>query len=98
MKRKKVIQETDSVKMTIMRYELAGDPIDRRIVGFTLTNTETDKTDYIEIEVPLSKCKNKSDYEICNIAYKLEKENILKIKRKLMSKSAIIGYEFVPKP
>ena len=85
-----------NIKYVISRFDLFGEPPTHRIVGFTISSESNDSKEYVETLVELKKCKKKSDFDICKVAYKQLKDEIKIVVRKIESKSSILGYEFIP--
>lgn len=86
----------NNIKYTIHRYEIYGNPPVGKLVGFLITNTDTNKSEYVETLILLENCKNKNENEICNLAYNILKPQIDNFVNYLTSPSPIIGSEFVP--
>jgi hypothetical protein len=85
----------NNIKIIINRYELFPDPSKGRIVGFLIKNTDTDKAEYIE-SVVSTDLSNKTENEICKIAYDQIKEQIESISKRLSESSSVVGSEFIP--
>lgn len=86
----------NNIKYTIHRFELYGNPPSSKIVGFLITNTDTQKTEYTETLISLKECENKTDSEVCGMAYDSLKPQIELLVESLTVHSKIIGSEFVP--
>ena len=86
----------NNIKYTIHRFELYGNPPSGKLVGFLITNIDTQKSEYTETLISLKDCENKKDSEICGLAYEVLKEQIDSLTNSLTVHSNIIGSEFVP--
>tara|TARA_Y100000361_G_C10851976_1_gene184843 strand:- start:40 stop:309 length:270 start_codon:yes stop_codon:yes gene_type:complete len=85
-----------SIKYKITRYDLHGNPPDEYIVGFALTNTTNNQNGYVESRVPIISGKNKTEAEICNIAFSGSYNEITGASGILVESATVIGAEFVP--
>lgn len=65
------------------------------LVGFDVT-TSSGHTRYFETSVPLVEGKNFSENEVCLIAYKALKPQLVTWEESLKGKTALIGREFIP--
>lgn len=85
------------IRLIIQRFEL-NDPSypNYYIVGFKLVCDLNQRESYLETEIKLDDCKDKSDNEICFIAYKNLESKIELVKKELLLKKFIVGSEFVP--
>lgn len=93
----KKIVKPNLIKYIIYRFE----PNDLTsptyyIVGFKIVCDLNQRESYVETTVSIEECKNKSDNEICLIAYNKMKTRIEEVSIELSSKKFIIGSEFVP--
>ena len=52
----------NNIKYTIHRFELYGNPPSGKLVGFLITNIDTQKSEYTETLISLKDCENKKDY------------------------------------
>jgi len=75
---------------------LIGEPPTRRVVGIQLECDENERKEYVETVIPLEECNDKSEYEICKIAYKNLKVQLDKLKESIESYAPMLGSEFVP--
>jgi hypothetical protein len=85
-----------TTKIIISRFELIDNPPTGKVVGFTIKNLDNEFSDYTETIMSIAECVDKTDNEICQLAYlkiKLQIENII---NKLNTRSTILGSEFVP--
>lgn len=87
----------NSVRYIIQRFELndSNSP-SYTIVGFKIVCDLNQREQYIETTIPYSECVNKSDNEVCGMAYTKLKGKINSVSNDLVSKKFIIGSEFVP--
>ena len=85
----------NNIKIIINRYELFSDPSKGRIVGFLIKNADSDKSEYIESVVSADQ-SDKTENEICKIAYVQIKEQIESISKILSESSSVVGSEFIP--
>jgi hypothetical protein len=83
-------------KIIISRFELINNPPTGKVVGFTVKNTDNGLSDYVETIIPLAKCVDKTDNDICQYAYSIVKTQIDKINTKLLTSSNVVGSEFIP--
>jgi hypothetical protein len=86
----------NNIKYTIHRYEVYGNPPVGKLVGFLVTNTDTNKSEYAEALISLKECENKTQNEICSLTYNKLKSQLDRLVSGLSSPSSIIGSEFVP--
>ena len=85
-----------SIQYKITRYGLLGSPPDEYIVGFLLENTENNKQGYHEAMVPLISGENKTEAEVCNIAFSGAYDKITGVSGKLEKVATVVGAEFIP--
>ena len=85
-----------SIKYKITRFELNGDPPDEYIVGFYMKNEENQKHSYVESMIPFVSGENKTDGEICNIAFSASYDYITGVSGRLESVATVVGAEFLP--
>lgn len=93
----KLNNELDFVKFIIHRFEV-NDPIvpSYYIIGFKLVCGINQREQYIETIVDYKECENKSDNQICLLAYNKLKDRIDEISTELVKNKFIVGSEFVP--
>jgi len=85
-----------SITYKITRFELRGEPAVDYVVGFALKNTTNDKNGYVESIVPLVSGQDKSEAEICNVAFSGNYDKIIRASGLLAETATVIGAEFVP--
>ncbi len=90
-------KQFNSIRYIINRFEL-NDPTTPSyyMVGFKLVCDLNQREHYVETVVGYSECLNKSDNEICELAYTQLKPKIDEISNDLLKKRFIVGSEFVP--
>ena len=66
------------------------------IIGFKVICDLNQRETYVETTVPAGECIDKSDNEICLLAYNKLKDKINEVARELSSKKFIVGSEFIP--
>ncbi len=105
MNKKKVTKNTTEsqtilsnfIKYIIQRFEIndSANP-SYYIVGFKIVCDINQRDFYVETQIDYKDCKDKSDNEICVLAYNKLKPKIDEISEELVKKKFIIGSEFVP--
>lgn len=93
------LTEEKNIEYTIGRYEIVKDS-DRDkfkiIVGFNICCPDAGVKEYTETFIWVDEeLSNKTDMEICQIAYERHYDTVDKIKKKLSS-SSLVGWEFIP--
>lgn len=85
------------VRLIVRRLEL-NNPVEPScyIVGFQVISEINRCEKYLETNVPFAECENKSDNEICTMAYKHLKSRIEMAREEIAKHKHIIGAEFVP--
>ena len=84
------------IRYVIRRYEDVGDPPTKKVVGFNITNTENNKSKYVESTLDLSDVKNKKDIQILDMAYENIRKDIENIHIPDISSNPIIDTEYFP--
>lgn len=85
------------IRFIIQRFELNDfDNPTFYIVGFKITCDLNQRDSYIETQIDYTECIDKSDNEICELAYYKMKDRITEISKNLLQKKFILGSEFVP--
>lgn len=84
------------MRYIIQRFEL-NDPMNPAyyIIGFKLICDVNQREQYLETKIDTGLCENKSDNEICMMAFSNLKPKIELAKTELLTKKFIIGSEFV---
>lgn len=98
--KKKQIQEIDApglIRYIVQRFEL-NDPTSPTyyMIGFKLVCDMNQRDCYVETQLDYQSCKDKSDNEICVMAYNKLKPKIAEVSKDLLLKKFIVGSEFVP--
>lgn len=88
---------SNSIRYIIHRFELndKNSPT-YYIVGFMLVCDLNQRESYVEATIDYNECVDKSDNEICSLAYNKIKSRIDEVSRDLLHKKFIVGSEFVP--
>jgi hypothetical protein len=87
----------NSIRYIIHRFELNNSILPTYyIVGFKILCELNQREVYIETMVDYLDCKDKSDNEICLLAYNQLKNKIDDVSKELLSKKFILGSEFIP--
>lgn len=83
-----------NLKYTIIRYEKVSDGF---LVAFNVDCPELNDSAYVESLLSLNDINEKTQMEICQLAFDRIKPKIDKVKRKFeLSKTNILGREFFP--
>ncbi len=88
----------NTIKYKIGRYELTKSETDvpRITIGFDMYCPETELKQYTETFINITdELKDKTDIELCQLAYENHLVTINKVKEKL-TKSNLVGWEFIP--
>lgn len=90
-------EPSNLIRYIIQRFEL-NDVISPSyyIIGFKIVCDVNQRDIYIETELEYSQCVDKSDNEICVLAYNKLRNKISNISKELLQKKFIIGSEFIP--
>jgi predicted RNase H-like nuclease len=88
---------TNQIRLIVQRFEL-NDSTNPSfyIVGFKIISDINQRESYLETQVDFKESVDKSDNEICTIAYSQLKQKIDCVKTDLLRKKFIVGSEFVP--
>ena len=94
---KEVFENPNSIRHIIQRFEL-NDPTSPSyyIIGFKLVCDLNQRDCYVETQLPYNDCMDKSDNEICVLAYNKLRSKIDVVSKDLQQKKFIVGSEFVP--
>jgi hypothetical protein len=88
----------DNLEYKIYRHELY--PIENpnsTVVGFLITDNETNKTAVLETNVSIAECNGKTPEEVCQIAFEQLKDKIERIKQDFQkNRESVIGKVFLP--
>lgn len=91
------LESSNSIRYIIQRFELndSNSPC-YYIVGFKLICDLNGRDCNVETKLDYNDCINKSDNEICVMAYNKLKPKIDSVSKELLLKKFILGSEFVP--
>lgn len=96
-KTQETIKSPELVRYIVQRFELNDPTLPAYyIIGFKLICDLNQRDYYVETQLLYNDCVNKSDNEICVMAYNKLKSKISEVSRDLLLKKFIIGSEFVP--
>ena len=85
-----------SIQYKVVRYELGGNPPDEYIVGFHMENSDNGKMAYHDAKLPLESGVDKTQSEICNLAFSGAYDKIVNISGKLVSQPNVVGAQYIP--
>ena len=85
-----------SIQYKVVRYELCGNPPDEYIVGFHMENSDNGKMAYHDAKLPLESGIDKTQSEICNLAFSGAYDKIIHISGKLVSQPTVVGAQYIP--
>ena len=85
-----------SIQYKVVRYELGGNPPDEYIVGFHMENSDNGKMAYHDAKLPLESGVDKTQSEICNLAFSGAYDKIIHISGKLVSQPTVVGAQYIP--
>ena len=92
-----VVEAPNLIRYMVQRFKL-NDPTSPTyyMIGFKLVCDLNQRDCYVETQLDYKDCKDKSDNEICVIAYNKLKSKITEVSKELLLKKFIVGSEFVP--
>lgn len=92
-----VVEAPNLVRYIVQRFEL-NDPTTPTyyMIGFKLVCDINQRDCYVETQIDYELCRDKSDNEICVMAYNKLKQKIDEVSKELQQKKFIVGSEFVP--
>lgn len=86
-----------TIRFLIQRFEINNnDNPEYYIVAFNIICDLNSREQYIETTIPIGEVIEKSDNEICELAFNKLKSKIKKIINELENKKFIVGSEFIP--
>tara|TARA_R100001163_G_C5061580_1_gene198514 strand:- start:1633 stop:1899 length:267 start_codon:yes stop_codon:yes gene_type:complete len=85
-----------SIQYKVVRYELNGNPPDEYIVGFYMENSDNGKMAYHDAKLPLESGVDKTQSEICNLAFSGAYDRITGISGDLASGPTVVGAQYIP--
>ena len=85
-----------SIQYKVVRYELGGNPPDEYLVGFHMENSDNGKMAYHDAKLPLESGVDKTQSEICNLAFSGAYDKIIHISGKLVSQPTVVGAQYIP--